>query len=191
MGDVLMLRRLLAAALVAAGLVAVGDLPAQACPASPPGLEQQTMAADDVFTGSVTDRQREGRTVLYTVAVDRVYKGDLDATDATLRTSALPRACGSPGLRPDGDYVFFTRGDAMRIGADSGTAGATHARVTRVERLLGDGRPAAEPAPEQASFTLVGGERTSLERVAAPGAALVLVGLLGLLAAALMGRRRA
>jgi hypothetical protein len=42
----------------------------------------------------------------------------------------------------------------------------------------------------QATFTMVAGERTSLARLAAPGVALVIVGLLGLLLVASLGRRR-
>jgi hypothetical protein len=191
MGDVLILRRVLAATLVAAGLVAVGELPAQACPAASSSLDQQTMSADDVFTGTVDRRRANGQRVEYTVSVDRVYKGRLDTAEATVTTSVRVRACGVPGFRPGDGVVFFTTGEDLRTSARTGTAPATDARVRRVERLLGDGRPATPVEPAEATFTSVAGGTTSLERVAAPGVALVLVGLLGLLAAAVVGRRRA
>lgn len=187
-------RVLLAALLLAGGaVVATGatSAPAEACPASRNGLDRQTMEADDVFTGSVRERAEQGRTVVYTVRVDRVYKGDLDGTEATVTTPARTRACGLPGLRSGTDYVFFTQGADLEATSTAGTAPATDTLVRRVERLLGEGRPATPPEPPEATFTLVGHQPTSFERVAAPGAALVIAGLLGLLLVAGLGRRRA
>lgn len=187
-------RVLLPALLLAgSGVVAVGATagPAFACPEGQPTLSRQSMRADDVFSGTVAERTEQSRTVVYTVTVDRVYKGDLDTADATVRTQAAARACGLPDLRPGDDYVFFTTGADLETTSTSGTAPATDARVARVERLLGAGRSVAPIEPAKATFTRVAGARTSFERVAAPGAALVIAGLLGLLLVAGLGRRRA
>ena len=184
-------RRLLVLALLACGVVAVPAAPAlAACPApQAKTLEQQTMAADAIFTGTVADRRLDGDQRVYTVAVERVYKGDIPP-EATVST---PRRTSECGLRlEDADHVFFATDNGGELSADSreGTAPATDARVHRVERLLGDGRPAVEPEPIRATFTMVADQPTSLARMAAPGVALVIVGLLGLLLVASLGRRR-
>jgi hypothetical protein len=188
-----LLRRVLPALLLAGGgVVAVGaaGAPALACPKDTAGLEQHAMRAADVFTGTVDQRRRQGKQVAYTVSVERVYKGRLNTTQATVTTSAAPRACGVPDLQQGSSYVFFT-GGGLDTSADSGTTAATDKLVARVKKLLGDGRPATPPQPETATLTVVAGEPTSVQRVAAPGAALVLAGLLGLLLAGALGRRRA
>ncbi len=108
-----------------------------------------------------------------------------------MTTPAAARACGLPDLRVGADYVFFTTGADLETTSTAGTARATGTLVARVERLLGEGRSATPAEPTEATFTRVAGARTSFERVAAPGAALVIVGLLGLLLVAGLGRRRA
>ncbi|WP_133058926.1 MULTISPECIES: hypothetical protein [unclassified Nocardioides] len=189
--------RLLTAALLLAGsgAVALGTPAATAaaprCPDDGASIQTHTMDADDVFTGSVTDRAREGDQVVYTVAVDRVYKGDVDIPEVSVTTDRAARACGLPDLATGSPYVFFTSGEDLSTAAASGTAEATEARVARLVRLLGEGRAPTPPEPDTATFTRVAGAPTSLERVAAPGLALVIVGLLGLGLAAGLDRRRA
>lgn len=185
-----LLRLLLAALLLAGGGVAALDAPALACPGGRSSLAQQAKRADDVFVGVVEERSERARTVQYAVRVERIYKGDLDTADATVTTLARARACGLPDLRPGTSYVFLTTGADLEITSTGGTSPASDSRVARVEDLLGSGRAAQPPAPVEATFTTVGGAPTSFERVAAPGAALVLVGLLGLLLVAGLGRRR-
>jgi hypothetical protein len=190
MGAVLLTSRLLAASLLAAtGVVAAGGASTAApdCHAGRETLQARTMAADDVFTGTVADRQVRGKQVVYTVAVDRVYKGEIDTAEVPVTTDR--RDCGLPRLEPDAAYVFFTEGADLTTGRASGTAPAADSRVAKVERLLGDGRAPTPPAPTEATFTRVASEPTSFGRVAAPGLALVIVGLLGLGLAVGLSRR--
>ena len=142
--------------------------------------------AQQVFTGTVTDRTRQGPGIHYAVDVEQVYKGDV-GEQASLTTPRNPRACGEPDLEKGEQYVFFVSDDRIDV---HGAAPATDVRVARVERLLGPGASPTPAEPAQATLTLVAGEPATLSRLAAPGVALVIVGLLGLLLAAGLGRRR-
>jgi hypothetical protein len=190
---VLLTRRLLAALLLAGpGVVTVGaaSAPALGCPAGGGTFQSKTLAADDVFSGAVTARHAQGKRVVYTVSVRRVYKGDVATAEVSVTTKRPDRACGLPRPGRDSPYVFFTQGNDFTTSRGSGTAPATDGRVAKVERLLGDGRTPTPPEPAEASFTTVASEPASFERVAAPGLALVIVGLLGLGLAVGLGRRR-
>lgn len=186
-------RRLLALALASGALVATSAAPASAACEHPNAtLEQQTMRADAVFTGTVADRRAAARSVSYEVDVDLVHKGDVGER-ATVRTPSGDQACGVPDLRSGEEYVWFVTqdGDTLTATKDGGTTRATPAHVQRVEDLLGRGTSPTPPDPAEATFTPVAGDTTELSRLAAPGVALVLVGLLGLLLTAALGRRRA
>lgn len=190
MTRVLLSALLLVASLLVATPGGASAAPDGRCPQSRDSLDQLTMDAHDVFTATVDQGAEQGDTVVYDVTVDRVYKGDVDTTEATVSTPSTARECGLPDLQPGTSYVFFTTGADLETTSTAGTASATEARVARIERLLGQGRSVAPVEPAEATFTRVAGERTSFERVAAPGAALVIVGLLGLLLVAALGRRR-
>ena len=198
-----LLRRLLATALlawlVAGCFVLASATPAQACSCARATPRDHVKSADAVFVGTVSRPAKTGSSLRYEVAVDRVYKGEVRAGTVSLTTGAQQSACGLGRLPADRRYMFFAgaAGSTYRSGTCEGTAPATKELIGRVERLLGEGRPVTgepEPPPEppgeppSARLQAVGdAEPPSLARTAAPGAALVLVGLLGLM---LLRRRR-
>lgn len=196
MGAVTSTRRLLAALLLAcSAVVALAAPSSAACLPGNRTLEQKVAAADDVFTGVVADRNVTGTTATYTVDVERVYQGALAGKQVAVSTDTRPRACGLPRLEHGVAYVFFAQEDGSDLASElrGGTAPATAAYVARVEELLGAGSPArpVSEAPAEATFTTVADAPAEVQRLGAPGAALVLVGVLGLIFVAWRSRRRA
>jgi hypothetical protein len=147
------------------------------------------MASGPTTTG---DRQ----TMSYDVKVDRVYKGDITSPRVTVKSDASEAACGLTGMTADTRYLFFVRvseADAADLFANScgGTGPAKSARTQKIVALLGPGSTPIPPTPEEATFTPVAGaEPATLTRLAAPGAAMVVVGLLGLMVFGALGRSR-
>ena len=197
-----MLRRLLVLVVVALTTVIVSDASAHAaCRCKDLSLPQQVNNAGAVFSGTLTmasgpttsgDRQ----TMSYDVKVDRVYKGDITSPRVTVKSDASEAACGLSGMTADTRYLFFVRVsdvDAADLFANScgGTGPAKSARTQKVVALLGPGSTPNPPTPEEATFTPVAdAEPYTLTRLAAPGAAMVLVGLLGLMVFGALGRSR-
>ncbi|MCW2765012.1 MAG: hypothetical protein JWO11_971 [Nocardioides sp.] len=193
--------RLLAALLLAGSCVVLTTVPAHAaCSCRGATTQSHTKNAQAVFTGTVTaavstrkSGGQQGATFTHHVTVDRVYKGDIASVDVQVATDSATRSnCGLGKLTADKRYMFFVRGGSDVWTAEScgGTAPASAKLVSQVERLLGNGRPATPPEPQRAVFTNVSdGEPATLARAAAPGVALVLVGLLGLIVVRRVGRR--
>lgn len=180
-------RLLVVLALACSGLV-LAQAPAFACKCDVASVKKSAARADAVFSGVVLDStlNRAGSGAdkdVYRVEADTVYRGDVTA--ARVEVVSPVTSCGLGGLQRDESYVFFVaaRGTELRADQCGGSGRATDRRIAQIENALGQGTPLnAEPAPTEVSFTPVDdGAPESLTRLAAPGAALVLIGLLGLL----------
>ncbi len=185
-----LLRLVSALALACAGLVLTG-LPAQAactCEGQDT-VAQHAKRADVVFAGVLRSQRRAGQDRVYTVDVERIYRGRVADTPVEVSTSTR-NPCGLGSLDVDRDYVFFaTRasGPSLVSAKCTGTGRATPAYVDDVEQALGAGNavpqpPVPEPQRPEPEFTrLADAEPMPFTRLAAPGGAMVLIGLLGLL----------
>jgi hypothetical protein len=184
-------------------MVVVGQANAQAaaCTCKQVPLPQKVNKATGVFSGVLTmasgpTNSGKRQTMSYDVKVDRVYKGDITSPRVTVKSDASEAACGLTGMTADTRYLFFVRvseADAADLFANScgGTGPAKSARTQKIVALLGPGSTPNPPTPEEATFTPVAGaEPATLTRLAAPGAAMVVVGLLGLMVFGALGRSR-
>ena len=161
-------------------------------------VQDHVMEASAVFTGTVEEITAPGGTAengfsrTSTVRVERVYKGEMITTETV--DVVTTRAFGNCNreLAQDETYVFFVESDeGFTATACGGTTIASTQLITQVERLLGEGREPVPPEPPTATFSPVSADDpTSLTRVAAPGLALVLVGLLGLVVVRRLARPR-
>lgn len=217
MGPVGTYHRLLAGLLLAAACVLLGPAasgasvpPAAAAPCTclaagggPTGtVKEHVTEASAVFLGTVeavtppsTNGTSTSRTS--TVRVERVFKGEMITTAAVDVVTTRTFANCTRELQLGENYVFFVESDeGFTATGCGGTAVANAQLLTQVERLLGEGRapvpsePAEPSEPPTATFEPVNtDEPASLTRVAAPGLALVLVGLLGLAVVRRLSRR--
>ncbi|NYJ03374.1 hypothetical protein HNR19_004072 [Nocardioides thalensis] len=178
----------------------------------PQQVRDYAAEVDFVFVGRVLDRralrpQTSGlrpRTAgyIHTVTVKAALQGDVRNVVKVLTTDA--RATGLGPLRPRSDYLFFAdEVDTDRAGAltedrrfealqCSGTTELDEPMTSRVERDLEQALRAPEEPGMPVELTEPDGGATeppSLTRAIAPGVALGLVGLLGLLLFSRVGRR--
>ncbi len=184
------LRRFLIALLLACPVVVLGSAPSHACTCKSTEVSQQVEAADAVFSGvlvDVTDRttgKRDRKVTDYEIEADVVYKGDLTAPEVEVRSSGDTCALGK--LPVQRRYLFFvsTSDSGLLTDLCSGTDRTSRQLTMQVEDILGEGTdlsPRQQPVPVVVEFTRVAdAEPETLTRLAAPGAALVLLGLLGL-----------
>jgi hypothetical protein len=186
----------LCAALICSGLLLVGAA-AQGRTASPCPrltLTKQVKQADVVFRGMV-DKVRpvsgkgDHRLRTYKVTADRVYRSSLVA-DAVVVTAEVGTKCPPPTLAKGKRYIFFVTEQGARLVSTSATARATKKLTRQVVAKLGNGVQPHPAPPATATFTKVAdASPPSLSRLLAPGAALVIISLLGLLVAGRLGRR--
>jgi hypothetical protein len=187
LGGLVVLLSVLGGAIPADATVAAGTVPD--CP--PLTVKDSTKNAMAVFSGTVTAVERQERTdgqpgaiYLQTVEVNLVYQGKIGTESVQVQTDRNRAECSLGELAIDTEYMFFVIGSGAPWVASgvSGTRVSSETVIAQVERLLGEGEPPVQPAPETAEFTAVDtSEPQTLSRAAAPGAALVLIGLLGLL----------
>ncbi len=177
-----------------AGLVGAAAPASAACSCGPTDTEADARAARYVFTGTVEEADSRGRSWVQDVAVEVVYKGTL--TESALEVATDPRSedpCGLGRLTPGTEYVFFARldGDQVTAPGCGGTAPARAALVRAVQGMYGEGSPPTIDQGEvEAVIEPVGADAPAdFTRTAAPGLAMVLVGLLGLVLARWAGRR--
>jgi hypothetical protein len=192
------------AAALMAGVVLLGMGGGAASAAAPPAcprttVKQDIKAADAVFRGVVAKVRRvhgsgSHRTRDYRVNVDRVYKGSLvtDKVVVTARVSggAGPRPCLVPTLAKGERYIFFATEKGAQLMATTATAKAGRHLTRQVVNRLGDGKQPEVKPPVTAQFTRVADATPPrMSKLLAPGAALVIVSLLGLLVVGRLGRR--
>ena len=185
--------RLAAALLLAClGLVVTVSAPASAdCTCKQGRLEQQVGRADVVFIGTVDKVEVSGKDHTYDITASRAYQGEPERS--TRVTSAGGRnACGLGELEVGTNYVFLATGTAAPYAADScgGTSVANPTKVQKIEGLLGEGTSVEPPPPPTAVLTKVeDSPPAGFARAAAPGAAAVIIGLLGLVVVRRLARR--
>jgi hypothetical protein len=183
--------RLLFALVLACTGVVLTQMPAHACRCVQHGVQDHADRADVVFSGVLVDTspgtsgRKEKRATIYEIDAETLYQGNI--TTDSVDVVSLDTSCSLGDLKRDRSYVFFVKEKGAELRADQcgGTERARDDYLRKVQRVLGEGTTLGAPTtgePIEPEFTPVAGaEPETLTRLAAPGAALVLVGLLGLI----------
>jgi hypothetical protein len=187
-----LLARLFSALVIAcAGIVLTQGSAHAVCRCVQDDVQSEIRSADAVFSGVLVDSSgaaagSKSDFATYEVEADTVYKGDVRTSTVDVRSRN--NDCSLGDLESDERYVFFVteQGSDLRADQCGGTAASSGKLVGQVEQVLGEGTQLGgsnQPdEPVAVEFTKVSdAEPDSLTRIAAPGAAIVLVGLLGLL----------
>lgn len=185
--------RICAAMLLASvGLVLLTGAPASAdCTCKQGTLEQQVDRADVIFIGTIDEVGEEGNTFTYDVTASRAYQGAPERSTQVVSVGGR-NACGLGDLEVGETYVFFATGTDAPYDADScgGTTVSNPTKIGKIEKLLGPGASVEPPPPPKAVLTRVEeSPPAGLARSAAPGAAVALIGLLGLVVVRRLARR--
>jgi hypothetical protein len=157
-------------------------------------LNHEINRANVVFRGVVDKAGRvhgkgTGRTRVYRVTADRVYQGSLVA-DKVRVTAEVGVKCPPPTLAQSKRYIFFVTEDGSRLVSTSATARASHKLTDQVVAKLGDGEQPHPTPPAKPTFTKVANAAPPrLSRLLAPGAAVVVLSLLGLVVIGRLSRR--
>jgi len=182
------MRRMLAALLLALTGVVLTQMPAHACTCVRSDTETHIKNASTIFVGTVTavHKKKGAKTLTYDVDVEKIFKGTV--TDpVTLQSPTSVEKCALDDLLADRSYLIFgtAQGAVVEVNACGGTEPLSPTLLQQVVKVLGNGTvPGATEVtpPSEATFERVDGdEPTGFARLAAPGGALVIVGLLGLL----------
>lgn len=165
--------------------------------ADPAAVVANAVDVEDVFIGRVVDLTKGASVadpVVHDVEVEDALSGELRPGQLVRVVFTGTGAGGDPTqLRLNQNFVFFTRGAETTLQADGcdGYASARALDATQVEVL----REALVPPEEPPAVVLSEPEGGSddppeLGRVVAPGAAISLIGVLGLALISRVGRRR-
>ena len=190
-----MLARALAVlALAQTGQELATPAPAFACKCESGDLDRQVARADAVFVGTVDEVTaiRRGQAFEYAVTAREAFKGEVEP-EVAVTSRASSAACGLGELQAGTDYVFLVNGDKPPYTADTcgGSGPAAPRRLEQLESVTGPAETVTPPVPETATRTRVEDSPPgSFTRLAAPGGAIALAGLLGLVVVRRVARRR-
>jgi hypothetical protein len=182
-------------AVLLGGALLVSPAAAGPAPCRPKSLNQEIKQADVVFRGLV-DKARppqgkgDQRRRTYNVTADRVYRSSL-VTDRVRVTAQVGTACRPPQLTEGKRYIFFVTEQGSRLVSTPATARATGKLTSQVEAKLGSGKDAPSTTPPaEAEFSEVADAAPpDLSRLLAPGAAVLVLSLLGLFVVSRVSRR--
>ncbi len=187
-------------ALVGGPAYAADPDPDPPCLCQPGAPAQNARAAEVIFSGTVTAvakasaaQRGQGVGDTYESTVDTVYKGEVSTAETTFRTDRIFAQCGKGFRAGQTVMVFAERGDPLTVRGCGGTAVATTSLVDKIESIFGPGQAPVPPEPFEVTFTAPAdqpGPPPSITRAAAPGLALALVALAGLVVVRRLGRRR-
>jgi hypothetical protein len=189
---------LAAVALAATAMVTTSPAPASAAPVTAPAKCPAFKLSDAVkeplvFHARVTGAgkaTKKGGPVVYPVTVVKALKGVTGGS--SLEVALNPGVCQKKSLTANEDYYFFVQKKGDTILA-AGSVPRVEEYTDKLQAEIAKEFPEViAPEPQQVSFSEPASpEGQKLVEVAAPGVALVVVGLLGLIIVMILGRRKA